>query len=275
MRFCCICVLLLASCVDNQTHLADVQAYDASAVAAACVPDLNGRIEASELQPALGVQASYRVSPAGQPVDVKGYVDDAGHRVWDWSHAATGDALIHISAQPLANQWYANAFAGGQFVVPFDAAGTLDSIYRQDSGGLWMLGMASSQPAPPEGKTLLPYADPVAILRFPLQVGASWTSTGKTLAGQGILHGLPFASVDTYVVHVDASGRLELPDLTLTQAMRVRTSVTIVPVAGATTTRKQVSFLTECLGEVARATSQTAETQEDFSTAAEVRRLSL
>ena len=34
----------------------------------------------------------------------------------------------------------------------------------------------------------------------------------------------------------------------------------------------QISFLFECFGEVARATSQPNETNQDFTTAAEVRR---
>ena len=44
---------------------------------------------------------------------------------------------------------------------------------------------------------------------------------------------------------------------------------------GASTSRRQVSFLFECFGEVARATSLPDETVVDFTTAAELRRLSL
>jgi hypothetical protein len=36
---------------------------------------------------------------------------------------------------------------------------------------------------------------------------------------------------------------------------------------------RQTSFFFECFGEVARATSQPNETQDDFTTAAELRRL--
>lgn len=264
-------------CVDNATHPDALATYVAAAVNPSCVPNLDGVIAASELQAALDVPAGYRVSPAGSTrvVDSSGQVDAAGHRVWDWSTKDSGDQLVHVSAAKLADQWYAAEFAQGQFVVPFDLAGSTDAIYRQDDKGLYLLGLASHNPAPPEGKTLLPYAQPVLTLQLPLQVGAKWNAVGKTLAGKGILHGLPFASVDTYTISVDGAGRLELPDITLTQALRVRTLVQVVPVAGITTTRRQVSYLFECLGEVARAASQNNEPSEDFTTAAEVRRLAL
>jgi hypothetical protein len=89
------------------------------------------------------------------------------------------------------------------------------------------------------------------------------------------LRGLPYAGQDSYAISVDAAGELILPSITFTQALRVRTTVTATPAAGAAVTTKQVSFLFECFGEVARATSQTGETQDNFTTAAEVRRLGL
>ena len=51
--------------------------------------------------------------------------------------------------------------------------------------------------------------------------------------------------------------------------------MTIAPSAGQTTIQRQVGFLFECLGEVARATSKLNETNDDFTTAAELRRLGL
>lgn len=270
-------LLLLAGCVDNLSHEAPLPDYPGAQATLACVPDLDGRITSQELQAAYGVPASYRMTPAGSAhaVDVVGHVDDAGQRVWDLSAHQPDDQLAHLRATPLTSQWYAPQFAGGQFTVPFDGAGRVDAVYRQDAEALWLMGLASHEAAPAEGKTLLPYAQPIAVLRFPLQVGAHWVSVGKTATGAGVLHGIPFASVDTYDVTVDAAGRLELPDLTLTQALRVRTAVAVAPVAGLPTSRKQVSFVFECLGEVARVVSQDGELTQDFTVASEVRRLAL
>ena len=111
------------------------------------------------------------------------------------------------------------------------------------------------------------------LYRFPLVAGAAWTSIGEVK--NGTLRGLPFASKDTYDVKVDGTGELGLPDFILTQALRVRTNVSIVPSAGQTTTQRQVGFIFECLGEAARATSNLNEPNENFTVASEVRRLGL
>ena len=54
---------------------------------------------------------------------------------------------------------------------------------------------------------------------------------------------------------------------------RVRTHVTVQPTAGQSQSRRQVSFVFECFGEVARATSANGEMEENFTQAAELRRL--
>jgi hypothetical protein len=150
-----------------------------------------------------------------------------------------------------------------------DAAGDSLAIYAQDDDALRLLGIASATP----DQTLLAYDPPVALHRFPLADGDAWTESGQV---GGTLNGLPYRSEDTYEIEVDGTGALALPHLAFTQAHRVRTLVTIVPAAGGVTvTRRQVSFLFECFGEVARATSRDGETAEDFTFAAEVRRFSL
>lgn len=226
--------LPLGACVDNTLYPAELPAYQSQATAPACVPNLDGRIDAAELKPAIGIPARFRVTAAGSetPVDVAGQMSGAGasgQRVWDWSGNYPGEALAEFTAAPLAGQWYAGEFPAGEFVVAFDAAHTIDAIYRRDDAGLWLLGLASHEPAPTVGKTLLPYAEPVQALKFPLQVGQSWQSVGKTKPGKGVFRGLPFASIDTYNVTVDAAGRLELPDVAVTQALRVRARPTTPP----------------------------------------------
>jgi hypothetical protein len=269
--------LPLGACVDNTLYPAELPTYQPQATAPACVPNLDGRIDAAELKPAIGVPARFRVTAPGSetPVDVAGQLSTAGQRQWDWSGSYPGEALAEFTAAPLAGQWYTGEFATGEFVVAFDAAHTIDAIYRRDDAGLWLLGLASHEPAPAVGKTLLPYVEPVLALKFPLQVGQGWQSVGKTKPGKGVFRGLPFASVDTYTVAVDAAGRLELPDVAVTQALRVRTTVQVAPLVGLPTTQRQVSFVTECLGEVARAVSVAGETAADFGKASEVRRLGL
>ncbi|MCK6545063.1 hypothetical protein L6R52_04290 [Myxococcota bacterium] len=240
-----------------------------------CLPNLDGKIEASELEPSIGPTVSYLVSPQGveRAVDLPGFVDDAGRRVWDWTVDLSDDRVFKTQASSLEGKWYASNFPVDAYTTPFDAAKTTDGIYRSDDAALWLLGVASREENPASGKTLLVYREPVALFRFPIQPGASWTSNG--VVQNAVFRGLPYAGRDTYEVRVDAAGLIALPDLSFTQAHRVRTTVTIEPAAGVTSVQRQVSFLFECFGEVARATSRLNETNDDFTTATEIRRLGL
>jgi hypothetical protein len=264
---------LVVGCGDNKTHPDQNAPYEAGSPAPlACVPNLDGRIDATELQPVLNTPVKYLVSPAGaqRPVDVAGTVDGSGKRTWGFGVALADDQTVKVQATALAGKWYAASFPSGQFTTPFDAAQTLDAVYTQDASGLFLLGLASKDPAPPEGKTLYVYSPAIQALKFPLTVGTSWVSVGTIT--NGTLRGLPYAGQDTYEISDDATGELVIPDLTFTQAHRVREKVTLAPAAGQTVVTRQVSFFFECFGEVTRATSNPGETNDDFTTAAEVRR---
>jgi len=237
----------------------------------ACEPNLDGRVEPAELTPAFGITVGYLVTSGG--IDVAGSVDAAGHRVWDWREEKEPAPVAKFSAVPVEGHWFASKFPADAFVVPLDPGGSVDAVYRHDTEALWLLGTASAQEHPSEGTTLMVYGSPVALYRFPVEPGRTWTSTGTATNGQ--LYGMPFASTDTYEAHVDGAGRLEVPDLTFSQAMRVRLKTTVAPAFGTPLVTRQVSFLFECFGEVARATSLLGETRDDFTTAKEIRRIGL
>jgi len=242
----------------------------------ACLPNLDGRIEAHELPLLLTRTVDYYVSPDGTAVDLVGTVDERGKREWDFSEQSPSDQRVPTSATPLGGKWYEPHFPGGEFVLAtsFGAGGGMEGVYSLDAEGLWLHGMASTDENPPEGTTLLPYETPVGIYRFPLAAGDTWTEAGVLTGGE--LFGLPYNGTDTYEVEVDGSGRLDLPYLRFEQAHRVRIAVVVVPNAGGVTaSRRQVSFLFECFGEVARVTSRVDEPARDFTVAAEIRRLAL
>jgi hypothetical protein len=269
------CIVLLA-CGDNLTHPAQHDPYDAAAQQPlGCVPNLDGRIDPAELQTAFGVPITYLVSPAGQTraVDVAGTVSMAGTREWDWSSEVASDQVMTLVAEQLEGKWYASHFAAGQFVTPMDAGHSIEAVYRRDDEAIWLLGLASVQQDPPEGRTLMVYNAAVALYRFPITPGVEYVSTGTV--ENGFIRGLPYAAKDIYEVKFDAAGTLRLPSLTFEQAIRARTRVTIQPAVGASTSQRQVSFLFECFGEVARATSAAGEQNEDFGEAVEVRRIGL
>jgi hypothetical protein len=271
-----LAALSLLSCGENQTRSPQNAAFEGGAPAPlACVPNLDGKIDANELAPAFGVEARYLVNPAGESrtVDLAGRVDANGVRVWDYSTPFVDDRIATIVAQKPDDKWYAGSFPGAEFVTPLDLAGTTVSIYARTPEQIRLLGLASTDPDPPDGKTLLVYDPPVVLYELPLVPGSTHTSTGTTK--NATLRGQPYAGRDTYEVSVDAAGKLVLPDITFTQALRVRTRVTVEPIAGEPRTQRQVSFFFECFGEVARATSADGEPAEDFSNATELRRLGL
>jgi hypothetical protein len=224
---------------------------------------------------ALGVPAHFLVSPSGttRTVDLVGEINDAGQQEWDWSIDYGSDQLATITASDLSTKWYAASFPSAQFVLPFDPGDVTEAIYSEDATNLWLWGFASSQENPSNGQTLLPYTNPIAAFQFPLQVGNEWTATGQVV--NGVFDGLPWNETDSYTFDVEASGTLELPELTFTQALAVHSQVISTPAVGEASSVRQVSFLFQCFGEVARATSQLNEPNDDFTIAAEVRRLSL
>ncbi|MBW2702059.1 MAG: hypothetical protein JRF33_14680 [Deltaproteobacteria bacterium] len=266
---------LVVACGDNQTFPVDRDDYmPADTEPLACIPNLDGRIEAHELQAAYGVSVSYLISPAGEAraVDLVGS-EQGGKRRWDWGADYESDQVARLAAEELAGKWYAADFPAGQFVTDFDAGGTVESVYSLDSAGLHLHGLASAEENPADGQTLMVYNSPVLLYRFPIEVGSSHVSVGQVQ--NGMFRGLPYAARDTYEVDVDAAGELVLPDVTFTQALRIRVRSVIEPSVGQSVSQRQVSYMFECFGEVARATSRIDEPDEDFTNAIEVRRLGL
>ena len=257
---------LLSGCAEPISYPAP-DAGDAGSFT--CIPNLDGQIDASELQAALNLPVSYVVSDMA-PVDLVGQVDSSGVQQWDFSTSLATDTTATIAATTLDGKWYQASFPAGQWVAPVDVDDTIEGVYAADSQAIYLQGIASASETPANMKTLIVYATPVAVYRFPLKAGQSWMSTSAVTGG--LLRGLPYAGTDTYDVSDDATGQMNLHDYTFTQVHRVRTTVTVAPSAGKAAATRQTSFMFECFGEIVRATSLTNEKSDDFTEAAEVRR---
>lgn len=240
----------------------------------ACLPNLDGRIDGAEMPLTFGLPVHYRVTQAGEErtVDVSG-IDNGDGTEWDWSYAAPNDALFTVQPAPLAGRWFEESFPGGEFVLPVDPGATTLAVYSRIGDAIRLHGVASAEEQPDTGKTLLPYEEPIDLYRFPLEPGATWTVTGTVYGGTW--NGVPYGGWDEYEVSVDARGRLALPELVFEEAHRVRTNLTVQPAYGYASSRKLVSWMFECFGEVARAQSRLDEDEEDFTVASEVRRLGI
>lgn len=269
--------MLVGGCEENLTPAPDRDLYMGTGeqVEFSCYPDLDGKITASELTETLGVSVSYLVNPPGTmpAVDIAGQINTAGERRWDFSRDAASDQIARLEADPVQGKWYASSFPTGQFVTASDLGGSIENIYRRDEDGFYLLGIASAEENPAEGKTLIIYETPVALYLFPLEKGKTWVSVGTTR--NAMFYGIPYAGKDTYEVSVEDTGELLLPDLIFEQAMMVRTTVKVEPAVGQSVTQQQVGFLFECFGEVARATAPTGVTEPNFTNAVELRRLGI
>jgi len=247
--------MALAACGTNETP----QPMPAP-VLPSCIPNRDGMITADELPIALGATIDYYVD-TNQPVDLVG---DSG--VWDLSQERN-DSVVALGPVALGAQWYAGMFPAGQFVV--DAGSGLDGIYHQDAEALWLDGTASQTDG--ANKTLIVYPTPLPVLRFPVADGARYSTTATISA---TIDGLPFNGTDELDVDVTGTGRLDVPYVRFSPALRVREYV--IRKAGATqVTKRTTLFLFECFGEIARAESNANETNPDFTTAAYLRRFAL
>jgi hypothetical protein len=270
MRRAIVAAIAVAGCGENLTPAAGLDATPPLA----CTPNLDGMIEAREFVELASVRSLALRSPPGSSpvVDVRGVVDDRGRHTWSLAGDALGTVPHEVSALAIASRWYADHFPAARFAFT-SADGALDSLYSQTADALWLHGLASTDEQPARGQTLIVYADPVLVYRFPFTRGDTWTTTTEVPAGT--FDGISFSGRDTYVITNDASGFLELPDLSFTQAHRVRFAITSQPAIGPAITRRQVAFLFECFGEVARITSRVDEPAEDFTIADEVTRFSV
>jgi len=265
-------LLLATGCGENLTVPVreDYRTRDPEPLA--CLPDLDAQIDSREIQPAIGVDVRYLISPDGttREVDIAGRTE-GDLTIWDFSVDYADDQVATVTPTTIDGYWFAGSFPSDTFVTPFDGEGRTLSINRYSDNGLELLGLASREENPSEGQTLLVYDPPITVLRFPVQVGDSFVSQGDII--NGTLRGLPYAGTDTYEVSVDGRGEVRLPQLTFEEGHRVRTRVTVQPAVGEAVSTRQVSFFTECFAEVVRATSLTDEDNPNFTVAQQLRRL--
>ncbi|PZR09848.1 MAG: hypothetical protein DI536_21170 [Archangium gephyra] len=266
---------IVSACGDNLTYPERQPYVGEAATPLECVPNLDGRIDATELRAAIGVPLRYLASPPGanRSVNLVGEINGSNQRVWDLAADFSDDRVAKIEASAVTSHWFAGSFPSGQWAAPLDLGGSLIGVYLNDGENVLLLGYATRDENPPTGKTLVVYTNPVAVYRFPLEVGKEWISVSTVV--NGLVQGLPFAGRDSYAFKVESAGQLELPDVTFTQALRVRTTTTIEPAVGPVIVRRQTGWVFECFGEVARATARDGGNADDFTTTSELRRLGL
>jgi|HubBroStandDraft_6_1064221.scaffolds.fasta_scaffold77651_3 hypothetical protein len=255
-------LIALAACEPNMTPQ---PALDADL--GTCVPTRSGMIDEAHLPIALGATLTFYAG-SNRTVDLV----PSSTGVYDMSMQSPNDTVVAIGPVGLGSQWYAPSYPNGQFVV--DAGSGLDGIYHQDETALWLDGTASQNEMSAAGKTLVTYAAPIALLRFPLQDGETYTTT-QALENT-VVDGLPLQGSDEVDVDVTLGAELDVPYVQFSPILRVRTNVIRTPSTGTPVINKRTTlFMFECFGEVARAESNDDEPNADFTTAAYLRRFAL
>lgn len=235
-----------------------------------CRGNRDGTIARAEVVFAPGVEVRYRINPTGTLANVspRGVTNPDGSRTWDFADR-TGEPVT-LSLSSSAGQWWQARFPTAQYASRIDPRSPNLGVYRASETSVELLGLV----APLESTmTVVPYEPGVAVLRFPLTMGATWTAESTTR--DAVVDGTPVASRDRYTFTVDARGTVRLPELTFTDALRVRVELTQQFPAGPGVRKIQYLWLVECYGEVARMTSRDGEVDPDFTSAMEFRRLGL
>ncbi len=230
-----------------------------------CVPNHDGTIERGEVSFEVGLHATYRVAE-NVTVDTHGTEQSDGSRVWDLSGTLDGDHSVLVELRSLDGTWYKPEFPDATYAARLSDTDQQLGIFGADAQGLHLQGVVT----PDDGmtRTDLTYDPPADILMFPLSQGDTWSSESTA---SGWYMGGYWTASEKYASQVDAHGTLKTPFGDF-EVLRVRTDLTRT-VGLMVTTQITYSFVSECFGTVATIRSQDNETQDEFTDAAEVRRL--
>jgi hypothetical protein len=230
-----------------------------------CVPNHDGVISRSEMIFVTGVRANQRVA-TNVTFDTAGTAQADGGRTWTLDAAQSGDQTVVFEAQPVTGSWFESSFTGATYAVRLSAGSDLLGVFEATPTELKLRGVVS--PADGTFATKMTYSPPATILKFPIQLNATWTSSSTV---SGLNQGFFNTYTEDYSTVVDRQGDAVTP-FSRFDVLRVNTTLTrtvgIVP----TVTRTH-ALTTECFGAVGTLVSGSNETNANFTDVAELRRL--
>ncbi|MBL8957773.1 MAG: hypothetical protein JNK82_43760 [Myxococcaceae bacterium] len=230
-----------------------------------CLPNHDGTITRMEVPLQVGLHATFKVATGVTFSSAP--VNDGGTPTWDMTKALSGDRNVLAETQPLTGKWFESEFPGATYVTQLAADDDLLGVFEVKTDGLYLRGVADPQDS--LLATRLTYTPPAKLVAFPLRAGDSWSTTCTV---QGTYNGSPWIQYETYAADADTRGVVKTPFADF-DAIRVKTRLTRTVGGFPNVTRSQ-AFVTECFGTIATLRSQLNETSEEFTSQAEVRRLS-
>lgn len=231
-----------------------------------CSGDHDGIVTRTEVPLRAGLRATFRVA-TDATVSTTGTIS-GGTRTWDYTGSYPGDADVLVELQAPGANWWAAEFPTATHAARLAQSSTNLGIFQITDGALLLLGVASPEPGT-FTQTLLTYEPAVTVLAFPLENGDTFSTT-STVSGQAA--GVAVFYTETYSSVVDAAGELRTPFGDV-EALRVRTEMTRTSGLATLTSQRQFTFVGECFGIAAVITSDAFETEVEFTTASEIRRL--
>lgn len=237
-----------------------------SGASGSCLPNNDGTITAKEAPFAAGLSAKYKVAE-GATFDTTGAKQADGTRIWDFTTALPGDQSVIVETIAPDGTWWAADFAGATYASRLSQSADLLGVFEVTADELLLRGVVS----PTDGftSTKLTYDPPVTVLAFPMKKGDTWSTTSTV---SGTASGVVSYYYESYKSEVDAAGVAKTPYAEF-PVLRVATDLTRTYGALITTTRT-FAFPAECFGPVATVVSNTNELGDEFTSTAEVRRLS-
>ncbi|MFH1438194.1 MAG: hypothetical protein ABIJ56_20965 [Pseudomonadota bacterium] len=263
---CAAAIFVCASCYGPDP---DRERTDGGAVTTVydyCRGNNNGVIERSEIVVTRAAQGLYRVNEPGShvQVDVAGEAGGGGAALWDFTDK--GERDFELRVDDLDGTWFEESFARATHTAPVDHLTGLLGVYRLGEDAMELLGAVSEEP----GRVFLPYDEPVAVIRFPLKEGDSWSvDTGVT---NGVADGLEVSSEETYGFEVIAAGDLQMGSFLFRGTLLLRVELEQRFPGGAKEQTWQFIWLHECYGELARISTH-EQPEGDVVRAHELRRL--
>jgi hypothetical protein len=230
-----------------------------------CTPNGDGTITREESPLRAGLYATFRVAEDATVDTVGTRVGD--ERRWDLSGSLSGDQDVRVELLAPAGSWWAGDYPLATYAARLSGSSDNLGVFQITDSALLLLGIVS----PDDGvtRTNLENDPPVEVLRFPLTEGATW-STRTTVSGLAV--GVVAAYTEEYTFVADGQGVIATPFGDV-DVLRVRSELARTSGFATLDTRRTFAFVGECFGTVATLTSESFETDSEFTRASEVRRL--
>ena len=231
-----------------------------------CDPNTDDVITRAEAPVGPGLHATFAVARSVTIPTTAGVMNPDGSRTWDYSGALTGDHTLVIDTAAPGGQSFSSSFPSATYTARLSDSATFLGVFQTTPSSLLLLGVVSPDSPDAGPQTKITYATPIITLAFPLQKDATWTTTSNA---SGTAQGTSVFYTESYSSKVDATGSLKTPFGTfhVLRVNVVRTSTSLPAI-------RSFVFMTDCFTTVARIVSNDFEASPEFTTAAEIQRLS-